>query len=249
MDGTIHQLETDAKLRQIYDHLLRADPTNVNLRRESEKLGVDKSRFCEKLITQWESRVQPIHDEYSIREMNSEYLSRIDSHLANDALTNRTTTNLGQRDWIIKNSNAWTGYCAETGSYLEEKILFEGKLNFEETYMALCVTEPESGSCNLLWSLQRLISAGSANCLSNDAWVTLFLNYAKKFMPSSYTTLSRYSNNSDRLVRQLISCVNPDLEINRCRATMSQICRKVGEPLQLPLYRLKSVWEICLSII
>ena len=141
--------------------------------------------------------------------MNSEYLSRIDSHLANDALTNRTTTNLGQRDWIIKNSNAWTGYCAESGSYLQEKILFEGKLNFEETYMALCVTEPESGSCNLLWSLQRLISAGSSNCLSNDAWVTLFLNFAKKFMPSSYTTLSRYSNNLDRLVRQLISCVNP----------------------------------------
>ena len=66
MDGTIHQLETDAKLRQIYDHLLRADPTNADLRRESEKLGVDKSRFCEKIITQWESRVQPIHDEYSI---------------------------------------------------------------------------------------------------------------------------------------------------------------------------------------
>ena len=95
MDGTIHQIETDAKLRQIYDHLLRSDPTNVDLRRESEKLGVDKSRFCEKLNTQWESRVQPIHDEYSIREMNSECLSRIDSHLAKDALTNRITTNLG----------------------------------------------------------------------------------------------------------------------------------------------------------
>ena len=121
MDGTIHQIETDAKLRQIYEHLLRSDPTNVELRRESEKLGVDKSRFCEKLITQWESRVQPIHNEYSIQEINSEYLSRIDSHLENDALTNRTMTNLGQRDWIIKNSNAWTGYCAESSSYLEEK--------------------------------------------------------------------------------------------------------------------------------
>ena len=75
MDGTIFQLETDQKLRLIYDHLLRADPTNADLRQQSEKLGVDKSRFCEKIVTQWENRVQPIHDEYSIREMNSEYLS------------------------------------------------------------------------------------------------------------------------------------------------------------------------------
>ena len=249
MDGAIFQQETNQKLRLVYDYLLRADPTNTDLKHQSEKLGVDKNRYCEKIVKQWEQRVQPIHTEYSIRELNSAYLASIDAHQASDILTNRTTSSLGQRDWVIKNSSNWVGYSLEDGSYLQQKILFQGKLNFEESYAALCVTEPESQSCNLLWSLQRLIKAGSDNCLSNEAWVCLFLNFCKKHMPSSYTTLSRYSDDADRLVRQLISHVNPDLEVNRCRATMSKLCRRPGEPLQLVLYRLKSIWELCLSII
>ena len=66
MDGAIFQQETNQKLRLLYDVLLRADPTNTDLRHQSEKLGVDKSRYCEKIVRQWENRTQPIHDEYSI---------------------------------------------------------------------------------------------------------------------------------------------------------------------------------------
>ena len=57
MDGAIFQQETNQKLRLLYDVLLRADPTNTDLRQQSEKLGIDKSRYCEKIVRQWENKI------------------------------------------------------------------------------------------------------------------------------------------------------------------------------------------------
>ena len=67
-------------------------------------------------------------------------------------------------------------------------------------------------------------------------------------MPSSYTTLSRYSDDLETLFLALVTNVNADEELGKLRSTMARLHRKPGEQIQVALYKLKSYCELLLGI-
>ena len=71
-----------------------------------------------------------------------------------------------------------------------------------------------------------------------------FNNCGKKYMVSAYSNLSRYSDNLEVLFRTLVTNINVDEELAKLRASMSKLHRAPGMPLQVPLYKLKSSYEL-----
>ena len=84
--------------------------------------------------------------------------------------------------------------------------------------------------------------------MSDKNWIALWLQFSKKYMVSAYSNLSRYSDNLETLFRTLVTNVNPDEELSKLRASMSKLNRAPGMPLQVPLYKLKSSYELLLGI-
>ena len=67
-------------------------------------------------------------------------------------------------------------------------------------------------------------------------------------MQSTYSNLSRYSDDLENLFNTLITNVNVDEELSKLRASMSKLHRDPKMPLQIPLYKLKSAYELLLGI-
>ena len=67
-------------------------------------------------------------------------------------------------------------------------------------------------------------------------------------MTSAYPTLSRYSDDLETLFQTLVSNINADEEVAKLRSSMSKLSRSPGMPLQVPLYRLKSYYELLVGI-
>merc|ERR1712030_261604 len=86
------------------------------------------------------------------------------------------------------------------------------------------------------------------SCLSTENWISLWLQFSRKYMTSSYTTISRYSDNLEKLFLTMVANVNADEEIGKLRSTMAKLHRKPGEQIQVPLYKLKSYYELLLGI-
>ena len=79
------------------------------------------------------------------------------------------------RNWVVKSENAWHGWDCETGIYYSEPLLFEGAVNYQKIFEPLTISNKESGSINLIWTLTKFISQGSRMGLSQENWVTVWL--------------------------------------------------------------------------
>ena len=152
------------------------------------------------------------------------------------------------RNWIVKTDSVWRGWNPEDSEYFEAPIKFEGEIKFNQYYEQLVVSDKDSGSVNLIWTIKKLIKRGSDSCLSNENWISLWLQFSRKYMPSSYTTLSRYSDNLETLFLTLVTNINADEELGKLRSTMARLHRKPGEQIQVALYKLKSYYELLLGI-
>ena len=138
---------------------------------------------------------------------------------------------MSPRDWVIKSEDVWRGWDPELSQYFPEPIMFEGPLLFDKYYEQLVVFDRESGSCNLIWTIRKLITKGAASYLSDTNWISLWLHFSKK-----------------TLFKTLIANINADEELSKLRSCMSKLNRRPGEPLQVPLYKLKSYYELLLVI-
>ena len=99
-----------------------------------------------------------------------------------DDLQDRTSARMSPWDWVVKEGNRWVGFDPEIGDYLQEPIRFDADLQFEKYYEALIISDKESGSCNLIWSIKKLIKEGGDNGLSDKNWISLWLQFSKKYM-------------------------------------------------------------------
>ena len=69
--------------------------------------------------------------------------------------------------------------------------------------------------------------------LSSRNWISLFLTLARKYIPNSYQSMSRYSNDLENLFSPMIACINGDEEFAKIRSTMSKLVRRPGARLRL----------------
>ena len=165
-----------------------------------------------------------------------------------DEMQERSVGRMDPRDFIIRDTAQWRGYDAENGRYHTKPIRFDGDLPFSKIYQPLIVWDQESGSCNLIWSIRKLIKEGSDNMLSDKNWISLWLQFSQKHMAGSFHNLSRYSDDLETLFTTMISSVNVDDELAKLRASMAKLRRDPAMPLQCPLYKLKTYYELLLGI-
>ena len=246
--NTIQQLENQENWKKLYEILAEAHPGRDDIQAELGKLSNNKNTYVKQLQTQWESKPTPLYTEADIKRINSAWYSNRTVNDVVGTLLDRATTEVHSRDWIIKSEQKWIAWDSENSEYMSLPIRFDGEIKFEKYYEQLIVSDRKSSSCNLIWSIRKLIDAGGAACLSDTNWISLWLTFAKKYMSSAYPTLSRYSDNLEVLFRTMISNINADEEISKLRSTMSKLNRAPGIPLQVPLYELKSYYELLVGI-
>ena len=248
MPSTLHDLELSDNMQTLYKILLKTHPDNEEIQKELGKLTNNKDTYIKQLITQWNSRSQPLYTEIDIKKLCSSYYANDQDNAVVDGLQNRTKCKMDSRSWVIKTDSLWRGWSPEDSQYFVDPILFEGEIKFDKYYEQLVVSDKDSGSVNLIWTIRKLITRGSASCLSDENWISLFLQFSRKYMPTSYPTLARYSDNLETLFHTLVTNINADEELAKLRSTMARLHRRPGEQLQVPLYKLKSYYELLLGI-
>ena len=246
--STIQLLENHEQWQTLYCILAAANPTDQSIQRELGKLSNNKDTYISQLKVQWDARPTPLFTQADIKKLCSNYYARDQENDIIDDLQNRPSARMSPRDWVVKDGNIWRGYDPEIGDYLQEPIRFDADLQFEKYYEALVIADKESGSCNLIWSIKKLIKEGGDNGLSDKNWIALWLQFSKKYMQSCYSNLSRYSDDLETLFTTLVTNVNVDEELAKLRAAMSRLHRDPKMPLQVPLYKLKSSYELLLGI-
>ena len=246
--NTLQQIENHENWQRVYKILADAHPDRDDIQEELNKLSNNKSTYVKQLQTQWAAKPTPLYTEVDIRRLCSNYYSNRTENNVVDSLLDRTTCEMHERHWIVRSEEKWIGWDAENSQYHELPIRFDGEIKFEKYYEQLIVSDRESGSCNLIWSIKKLIDRGGAACLSDSNWIALWLTFAKKYMASAYPTLARYSDNLETLFHTMVSNINADEEVAKLRGSMAKLSRSPGMPLQVTLYRLKAYYELLVGI-
>ena len=193
MHSALHDLELSDNMQTLYKILLKTHPDNEEIQKELGKLTNNKDTYINQLITQWNGRSQSLYTEIDIKKLCSSYYANVQDNAVVDGLQNRTKCKMDSRSWVIKTDSLWRGWSPEDSQYFVDPILFEGEIKFDKYYEQLVVSDKDSGSVNLIWTIRKLIKRGSASCLSDENWISLFLQFGRKYMPTSYPTLARYS--------------------------------------------------------
>ena len=248
MNSALHDMEIADNMQKLYRILLETNPDNEKIQTELGKLTNNKDTYLRQIIDLWDKRTQPTYTEIEIKQICSTYYANETENAVIDSLQGREKCKMESRNWIVKTDSVWRGWNPEDSEYFEDPIKFEGEIKFNQYYEQLVVSDKDSGSCNLIWTIKKLIKRGSDSCLSNENWISLWLQFSRKYMPSSYTTLSRYSDNLETLFLALVTNVNADEELGKLRSTMARLHRKPGEQIQVALYKLKSYYELLLGI-
>ena len=246
--STIQSIENHEQWSQLYKILAEAHPTNQSIQNELGKLANNKETHLSQLKTAWDRKPVPLYGQEDIKRLNTAFYARDQSDGVLDEMLERVVGHMDPRDWVIKDTAQWRGFDAENGTYHDNPIRFDGDLPYTKVYEPLIVWDKESGSCNLIWSIRKLIKEGGANALSSRNWIALWLHFSQKHMNSTYHNLSRYSDDLETLFSTLITNINVDEELAKLRAAMSKLHRDPKMPLQCPLYKLKSSYELLLGI-
>ena len=246
--STIQSIENHEQWSQLYKILHEAIPTNKSIKDELGKLANNRETHLSQLKTEWDSRPVPLYSQDDIKRLCTAFYARDQFEGVLDEMQDRFLGHMNSRDWIIRDTAQWRGFDAENGTYHDDPIRFDGDLPFTKVYEPLVVWDKESGSTNLIWSIRKLIKEGGKNALSSRNWIALWLHFSQKFMNSTYHNLSRYSDDLESLFTTLISNINVDEEVAKLRAAMSKLHRDPKMPLQCPLYKLKSSYELLLGI-
>ena len=163
-------------------------PGNEEIQEQVDRLTNKKYTHIKQLMTLWNARSILLFTELDIKQLCSSYYANEQERNAVDRLQHREQCKMDARSWVVKSENSWMGWDPESSSYFPDPILFEGEVKFDKHYKQLVVSDKKSGSVNLIWTIKKFIRRVSASCLSNENWISLFLQLSRKYMPTSYST-------------------------------------------------------------
>ena len=241
-------IEAKERIEKVLEAINKAFPDQKPIQDELSKYSQSKDTFIKQLQELWQQREMPIFTELKIRQINSTFYSDKARKQVTSNLHGQELVEMPSREWVIKTDTAWKGWNASESKYYETPILFEGDISYDKNFAPLVVCDPASKSVNLIVSLHKIVSRGSSMCLSEGNWSTLFLTFARIHMPNDHQSLSQYSDDPDALFEELIGSVNAESEIAKIRTSLANISRKPGESIQTPLFRLKTLYELLISI-
>ena len=84
------------------------------------------------------------------------------------------------------------------------------------------MVESSSGALNLVQSFTNVVEAGERNGLDNDNWKSLFLMMSEKHLKEAHSSISRFPDNVDGLVGEILNQINSEAEICKLRNALMQ---------------------------
>ena len=197
-------------------------PGNVDISQGLENLLNKNESTISRLLKRWQARKRPVHDEQSINLLCAqEKLDRQWEEVQNQAVSYDGPVQLDSRNWVNKSRDRWIGFDPVSGEYFSDPI----KLGVEVqwiTYQHLCVVESSSGALNLVQSFTNLIEAGERNRLDNDNWKSLFLMMSEKHLKEAHSSISRFTDNLDGLVGEILNQINSEAEICKLKKCLDE---------------------------
>ena len=249
MNNTIQQLQANLKFEKLLDLFEEIAPNNANVQKQIALLSNSKSNYIKHLQAKWNSIQPPNFTELEIREICQSYYDGLEHTNEMRLLQGLSKIAIvDSRNWVVKSEESWHGWNCETARYYTQPLLYEGAVNYQKIFEPLTISNKESGSINLIWTLSKFITQGSRMGLSQTNWITVWLTLAKQHMTNDFQALSRHSDNVDALFIQLSASINSENEIAKIRSALGQITRKPTELLQSPLFKMLSFYEMLLSI-
>ena len=106
---------------------------------------------------------------------------------------------------------------------------------------ALCVVESSSGALNLVQCFTNLVEAGERNGLDDDNWRTLFLMMSEKHLKEAHSSISRFTDDLDGLIGEILNQINSEAEICKLRNALMKTNRSTTESVATVLGRIKSI--------
>ena len=142
----------------ILNLLTEALPDNPEIQTRLDSLITKKSSYIKKLLRKWIKRYIPIYSEKDIRELNLEFLSNKIRNIG-DRFTRgfEAQCNTDSKSWILKQSSSWLGWNPDRNEYFSEPIVFGGNLDFERHFENLVISDGQSNSINLIWTIQNFL--------------------------------------------------------------------------------------------
>ena len=156
MHSALHDLELSDNMQTLYKILLTTHPDNPEIQKELGKLTNNKDTYIRQIIDIWNSRAQATYTEIQIKRLCSAYYANENENSVVDTLQGREKCKMESRSWIVKTDSMWRGWSPEDSQYFEAPILFEGEIKFDRYYEQLVVSDKDSGSVNLIWTIKKL---------------------------------------------------------------------------------------------
>ena len=194
------------------------------------------------LTERFNNRLVSVNNQYTITELNQQFLLDNQHNLIRNRVAGaQNPTQVDPRNWIVKNHRGWKGWNPHTNSYFAQNIEYEDVLKFDQ-FRHLIIQDKESKALNLILTIQNLIEEGEKMSLGTEAWIQLWLQLLKDYIPLSWGTLSRYSNDFNQLFACLVSLINSDIEIAKVRNALTKVSRSLGENVAIPVQKIKSLY-------
>ena len=142
--------------------LTDALPDNLEVQEKLDCLITQKSIYIKKLHKRWITQKIPIFSERDIREMNLEYLSNLPQHQGDQTTRGyKSQSNKDSKSWILKQANNWLGWSPVENRYYDEPILFGGDIDFKRNFESLVISDGQSHSINLIWTINNFVKRGN----------------------------------------------------------------------------------------
>ena len=236
------------EFEKLKNAVIKFTPDNQGLVDAIKGLTPKNNLLINALIESWNKREAPKLSEKDIIKQNLDYQAKPERqfHLAGIGMDPNDLVN--EKRWIIKNNDGWFGWIPEAQEYTNRPLIYGGDLDYNKVFERKVLRYQVSGTINLNRTMRKFLETFNSMGLTDEQICEILLELCKKHVPHQYSSLARHTNNAGKLWLELASSLNNDVEESKVRKAICGISRKVGEPINLALFDIKSLYDQLLDL-
>ena len=237
-----------SELEKLKEAVIKFTPDNLGLVNAVKGLTPKNNLLINSLIALWNTREVPELSEKDIIKQNLDYQSRPERQpdLAEVGLDTNDLVN--EKRWVLKSREGWYGWIPEAQAYTNRPLIYGDDLDYEKTFERKVLRYQVSGTINLYRTMKMFLESFNSMGLTDKQICEILLELCKKHVTHAYSFLSRHTKAAGKLWLELASSLNNDVEEGKVRKALCGISRKVGEPINLPLFDIKSLYDQILDL-
>jgi hypothetical protein len=248
MATDLNNYKVKNELEKLKDAIVKYTPDNEGLVNTIKALTPKNSLLINALIEEWNAREIPELSEKDIIKQNMAYQSR--KGRQDDLVEVGMDPNdlVHEKRWILKSRDGWLGWIPEAQAYTDMPLIYGGDLDYDKIFERKVLKYQVSGTINLYRTMKKFLKTFISMGLTDRQICEILLELCKKHVPHQYSSLARHTENAGKLWVELASSLNNDVEESKVRKALCNVSRKVSEPINLPLYSIKSLYDQILDL-